>query len=332
VRKLLIITLILVALAGTAWANQARVGSSGAQFLKIGVGSKYQGMAEASVAATNDIYSLYWNPAGLVEIENWAVGFTNVNWLLDVDLNFVGAAKYFEDFGVVGVSATILSMDEMDVTTVLEPDGTGQTYTASSYAIGLSFARQLTNRFAFGSSVKFVGENIGNVDSRGIAFDFGTLLYTGFNSLRIGMAIANMGPDMKFTGNALAVPYNDQSDSTSIPVGAELSTTPYNLPLTFRVGVAYDLEVGPKSMLTLSTEFKHPSDNEQRGSLGTQFAYDERFFLRGGYKFNYDEETFALGGGLVTPLGNDTQLVIDYAWQDFGRLQSTQRFSVGFTF
>jgi hypothetical protein len=58
----------------------------------------------------------------------------------------------------------------------------------------------------------------------------------------------------------------------------------------------------------------------------------ERFFLRGGYKLKYEEQGLALGGGLIAPVGEDTRLTIDYAWQDFGRLESTQRFSVGFTF
>lgn len=331
--KKLLIILALTALAASAMAAGNKVGSAGAQFLKIGVGSKYQGMGEASVATANDVYAMYWNPAGLVEVENWAVSFTNVNWVLDVDLNYVGMARHFEGVGVFGASVTILSTDEQPVRTVLEQDGTGATYDAASYAIGLTFARQLTNYFAFGATAKVLGEKIGDVDAKGVAVDFGTLLHTGFRSLRVGMSITNMGPDMTFRGNALQVPYDSQNgEGSNDPVGAELSTNPYNLPLVFRVGVAYDVAMGPNALLTLSSEFKHPNDNEQRASLGAQFAWDERFFLRGGYKLNYDEETFALGGGLQTAVGGDTHLYIDYAWQDFGRLESTQKFSVGFTF
>jgi hypothetical protein len=75
-----------------------------------------------------------------------------------------------------------------------------------------------------------------------------------------------------------------------------------------------------------------PNDGNQKGVLGAEFGFRERFFLRGGYKFRYDEQTLALGGGLIAPVGSESQIVIDYAWQDFGRLESTQRFSVGFTF
>ncbi len=327
------VLLVLLLLVTTASAELSKVGASGAQFLKIGVGSKYQAMGEASVAVANDIYAAYWNPAGLVEIDNAAVGFTNVNWILDIDLNYVAMAKYFEDVGVFGVSATVLSMDDQEITTFEHQDGTGNFYSASSYAVGVSFARQLTNKFAFGTTVKYVGEKIYKENSQGFAFDFGTLLYTGFRSLRLGMSISNLGPELKFSGPDLSVGYDAQDgEGANHAVGAELKTTPYDLPMTFRVGMAYDVDMGPKSVLTLAGELKHPSDNVRQGSLGAEWCFSEQFFLRSGYKFNYDEEGLALGGGLSTRISNSTALVVDYAWQDFGRLESTQRFSVGFVF
>lgn len=325
--------LIVVFLAGSASAEFAKVGSTGAQFLKIGVGSKYQAMGEASVAVANDVYAMFWNPAGLAEIENSAVSFTNVNYLLDVQLNYVAFAHYFEEVGVFGVSASILSMDEQEITTFEEQDGTGDFYSASSAAIGLSFARQLTNRFSFGLTAKYVHERIHKENASAFAFDFGTMLHTGFRSLRMGMSISNMGPEMKFSGPDLRINYDaqeGQGNNGTIPASVE--TTPYDMPMMFRVGVAYDFDLAPSSILTMSGEIKHPNDNVQQSSLGAQLGFSEQFFLRGGYKFNYDEEGLSLGGGLSTLIAKSTSLQIDYAWQDFGRLQSTQRFSVGFAF
>lgn len=332
-KLILIIMMMLVFNAGSAIADFNKVGSSGAQFLKIGVGSRYQGMGEASVAVVNDVYAMYWNPAGLAEINNTAVGFTNVNYLLDIDLNYIAYARYFEDIGVFGFSATILSMDDMEITTFEQQDGTGEYYAASSFAVGLSFARQLNARFSFGTTIKYLGEKIHNEKSSGFAVDFGTLLYTGFRSLRMGMSISNMGPEMTFSGSDLIINYDAQSGGGSNdPVSAELKTSPYDLPLVFRVGLAYDIDMSPNSVMTLSGELKQPNDNIQQGAFGAQLGFNEQFFLRGGYKINYSEEGLAVGGGLNTKVSKSTSLIIDYAWQDFGRLQSTQRFSVGFTF
>ncbi len=331
--KTILCVLLIVLLAATASAEWSKVGATGAQFLKIGVGSRYQGMGEAGVATANDVYAMYWNPAGLVEVENWSVSFTNVSWLADVDLNYVGVAHYFEDVGTFGFSATILGMDDQEITTFEEQTGTGEFYSASSYAMGLSYARQLTAKFAFGGSIKYVGERIHNERATAVAVDFGTMLYTGLSSLRIGMSINNMGPELQFDGTDLDVRYDDlEGEGANQPVGASLKTTPYEMPMTFRVGAAYDFVTGPKSMLTVSSEIKHPNDMQQQGAIGAEFSYDQRFFLRGGYKLNYDEEGLALGAGMNTPLTRTTTLFVDYAWQDFGRLDNTHRFSVGFGF
>ncbi len=332
-KRIITILVFIIAVSSAVWSATSRSGASGAQFMKIGVGSRYQGLGEASVAVVNDVYSMYWNPAGLCEVENTAVSFTSVDWLLDINLNHAAIAQNFEGVGVFGVSATILSMGDQEITTFENQDGTGETYGASSYSIGLSFARQLTDRFAFGVTTKYLGEKIYNERSTGFAFDFGTLLYTGFRSLRLGMSISNMGPELKFSGPDLNFSYRPpDAGGTNDTLGAEFKTTPYDLPLTFRFGAAYDFDFGNNSLVTVATEMKHPNDQNQQASMGLEYAYSEKFFLRSGYKFNYDEEGLTFGGGLMTNVSNGTKVHIDYAWQDFGRLNSTHRFSVGFAF
>jgi Type IX secretion system protein PorV len=327
-KKVLFILAILT-LAGSSLADISKVGSAGAQFLKIGVGSRYQGMGETGVATTNDAYAMYWNPAGLASVDGSAVSFTNVNWFLDVGLNYVGYAHNFEDVGVFGVSATILTMGNVEVTTFEQQEGTGDFYSASSYALGFSFARQLTNKFAFGTTVKYVGERISNLRSSSIAFDFGTQLETGFRSLKLGMSITNMGADLKFEGSDLDFLVGaDQNNS----VNAQLKSTPYDLPMMFRMGMSYDIQVSEKANFTVAGDLRHPNDNIQQMGLGVEFDYSERFFIRAGQKFNYEEEGLSFGGGIATKLTDATKLMVDYAWQDFGRLGSVQRFSVGFGF
>ncbi len=328
-KKIALILVMFLFIFSSVSAEFSKVGSSGAQFLKIGVGSRYQGIGEASVAFVNDAYSMFWNPAGLVGVTESQAVFTNVNYLLDVNLNYFGYAKYFEDVGVFGFSTTVLSMEDIEITNFENQDGSGEFYSVSSFAIGVSYARQLNAKVAFGGTFKYVGEKIHHLTSSGIAFDFGTQLQTGYKSLRMGMSISNMGPKLKFAGSDLAFSYIDDN---GIPVSSAKQSSSYELPLTFRVGLAYDFDLNDKAVVTLSSEFKHPNDNVEQGAFGTQFAFDGKYFLRGGYKINYDEQGLTLGGGTQTSLGEESNLFIDYAWQDFGRLSSTQRFSLGFTF
>ncbi len=331
------IILIIMATALAAMSVSAddfsKVGTAGAQFLKIGVGARYHGLGEAAVATSDDAYSLYWNPAGLTRITGSEIAFTHINYLLDVDLNYAAYARQFDDVGVFAVSAMVLSMSDQEITTVDEPDGTGDTYAASSWAFQLGYARDLTAQFSFGAAFKVIGEKIHNERASGFAFDFGTLLYTGINSLRIGMNIANMGPEMKFDGPDLEVPYEpDPSNPNQDPFNSRLEVDTYDLPLIFRVGAAYDFDFSPEHRVTMAVEVKHPNDNLQQGSLGAEFSWKDRYFLRGGYKVNYEEEGLGLGGGLVTKVAKRTDLSLDYAWVDFGRLNSVHRFSASLHF
>jgi hypothetical protein len=318
---------VLVLFGGTVMAADfTKTGSVGAQFLKIAVGSRYQGMGEASVAMVDDAYSMYWNPAGLANIDGSHVTFTNVDWITDVTLNYVSLGTRVEDFGSIGLSAALMSMGDMEVTTIDVPDGTGEMFTASSFALTAGYARFLTNRLSFGVSIKYVYEKIYRETAGGIAFDFGTQLQTGYKSLRIGMNISNLGPEMEFSGPDLNSTVEDGEANGNIDVDA------YDLPLTFRLGVAMDFLNTVDNRWTFAVEAKHPNDNDQQAALGTEYCFQQKYFLRAGYKVNYDEQGLTFGGGVRAPLSETNDLVIDYAWSDFGRLESVHRFSVGFRF
>ena len=330
-----IVIILLAALLSTAAmaGDFSKTGTAGAQFLKIGVGSRYNGMGEACVATADDIYSMYWNPAGLTYVPGSEIAFSYVNYVADISLNYVAYARKFNDIGVFGVSATVLSMSDQEITTVEQPEGTGLNYSVSSYALQVSYARQLTAQFSFGTSFKYINERIYHEDANGFAFDFGTLLYTGYKTLRLAMNISNMGPDMKFEGPDLDVPYDpDQSNPNQDPYSGSINVDPYHLPLIFRVGLAYDFEFNNDSKLVMSVEVKHPNDNQQQGAIGAEYNWQDRYFLRAGYKLNYEEENVGLGAGFRTGLGEETDLVLDYAWVDYGRLDTVHRFSASIAF
>lgn len=325
---------ILIAYCSPAAANDfSKVGSAGAQFLKVGMGARYIGLGEASTAVVNDAYAMYWNPAGMSHMEATEFAFTNVNWIEDVALNYVSLATPMKFGGALGVSMTILSIGEMERTTVWEPNGTGDMFDASSYSLAVGYGRSLTDRFAFGLSFKYVSESIDESSSSGFGFDFGTQFNTGLDDLRMGMAISNLGPELKFSGQNLDFNYRrDQDNTNSDPVNAQLQTESYDMPLNFKFGLAYDIMESQSSVWTIAAEAKHPNDNDQQMSLGTEYAWNEMVALRAGYKFQYEEEGLTLGGGVNLNPTTNSNLVIDYAWSDFGRLNSVHRFSFGIRF
>jgi long-subunit fatty acid transport protein len=330
----LLAVLSILILTGIGYCGEfSRVGAVGAQFLKIGMGARYVAMGEASVACVNDAYAMYWNPAALAEISSSNLSLTNVDWISDVQLNHASFGKSLGEYSAFGVSITALSMGDMEMTTVELPEGTGEMFTASSYALAVGYARKFTDRFSAGMSGKYIWERISEETASGFAFDFGTLFYTGLKSLRLGMNISNLGPEMKLEGPELDAYHNPQPNNPNYDnVKAKLTVDPYDLPLTFRFGMAYDLVDSPESKFTVTMEAKHPNDNVQQASFGGEYSWRETFSLRGGYKFNYEEEGLTLGGGMKISAGKNTKLDISYAWADFSRLSSVHRFSLGFEF
>jgi long-subunit fatty acid transport protein len=326
--------LLILSLTSIGYCGEfSRVGAVGAQFLKIGMGARYVAMGEASVACVNDAYAMYWNPAALAEISSSNLSLTNVDWISDVQLNHASFGKSLGEYSAFGVSITALSMGDMEMTTVELPEGTGEMFTASSYALAVGYARKFTDRFSAGMSGKYIWERISEETASGFAFDFGTLFYTGLKSLRLGMNISNLGPEMKLEGPELDAYHNPQPNNPNYDnVKAKLTVDPYDLPLTFRFGMAYDLVDSPESKFTVTMEAKHPNDNVQQASFGGEYSWRETFSLRGGYKFNYEEEGLTLGGGMKINASKDTKLDISYAWADFSRLSSVHRFSLGFEF
>ena len=315
IRKLLPALLALVALAGPASATEMfeKVGTIGFQFLEMGAGPRGVGMGEAMVAATDGIESLYWNPAGLRSITGPTVFFSYGTWPADISHQFVGYAMrpgFIQ--GIVGVSVTTLSMEPMVVRTADSPDGVGVEFDCSDMAVGVSYARAFTDKFSAGGTLKWIHSSLGDLsvlDVEGledytidvIAGDFGTLYDTGFRSLKIGLFIQNMGPEGT---------YIDE---------------PVPLPTTFKFGVSMDvLNVAGQKVL-VAGEFKHPADTSEKVNVGAEYSLNNTYFVRGGYRIDYDEESFTAGGGAKLTIGALGRIAVDYSYSDMGDLGGVHR-------
>ena len=156
---ILVCSILLVAVS-VNFAQNDNTGTSAANFLKIGAGSRAAAMGDAYVAMANDVTSLYWNPAGIAHISGTQVGLSYTDWILDINHSFLGIVHNLGELGVVGVSFNYLSMGEMERTTPSEPHGTGAFFNASDMALGVAYARSLTDRFTVGLKFKYIQETI----------------------------------------------------------------------------------------------------------------------------------------------------------------------------
>lgn len=334
---LIIIISALNISAQTFKSDVSKRGTTAAPFLTIGQGARSVGMGSASVGVTNDVSSIYWNPAGLTKAEGVQIMFDHTMWIADIRYNFLAASYNLGDLGTVGVSFLSSNIGEMKVTTVEQPNGTGETFSANDMSISLAYAIQLTDRFAIGFNPKFIYQGIWKMSATAFALDLGVQYVTPFDDAVLAMSISNFGTKMQLLGNSNLVLYDPDPFGTGNngKIPAYLETNSWSLPLNFRVGISYQPVKMQEHGLLIGVDASHPSDDYESINIGVEYSYNDFVFIRGGYKslFLQDaEEKFTAGFGLKKELLGNVAIKIDYAYQDFGRFSDIQKFTLSIIF
>jgi long-subunit fatty acid transport protein len=333
-RAWLFITLVLTT---TVLFSASKTGTTAAQFLKIGVGSRAAGMGSAYAAVANDASAIFWNPAGLARMNHSEAILAHSEWLADIKYDFGGVVINMGNMGMIGASLTILSMGDMLVRTESEPEGTGEYFSASDACVALTYSRSLTDRFSIGMNVKYIRQGIYHMNANGFAFDVGTLFTTQFNGMRIGMNIANFGSKMRMSGKdaKIYVDINNDATGSNSTLPAHLETSSWPLPLLFRVGVAMEPLKTKRHRITTALDALHPNDNSERINAGVEYSFREMVALRAGYQSAWGldaEDGLTFGGGLYYSMAGMMAIKLDYAYADWGRLANAQRLSLGIEF
>ncbi len=320
--------LLLVSLAGWCFGQSfAPVGTSVAQFLEVGTGTRATGLGQACTGIAAGAEAAFWNPAGLAETsgQNFYSSFSS--WPADISLLGLSYAINLGSAGVVGVSGVYLMTDDMEITTLAQPGGTGSYFNISNFSAGLSYARYLTDRFCVGVTGKVVHEKYWTNGYTTWALDLGTQYHTDFHGLRLGMSILHFGPEVSFSGSFI-----DYSDSKSYSVNKSKPFNSYSLPINFRFGAAIDLLNNDQHRLTTAVDMVHPNNNVEQYNMGLEYGFNRMFFLRGGYQIQADEGGLGLGLGVQTTMSGHLGVSFDYSYADLGILTSAHRFSLAITY
>ncbi|MBD3374820.1 PorV/PorQ family protein [candidate division KSB1 bacterium] len=303
--------------------NWKRAGQAAMPFLRFGAGARMMGMADAGLTVRGDAAALFYNPAGIAYVQGGSVMLSNMDWLMDTSIMTGAIAYNLGALGTVGISAMFYDYgDPIQATVIDETQAFGYrdvgTFEPSEYVIGFGYGREISAQFAIGGQVKLAYQDLlgGDVQTgiayqkadgswqrdfhdatqTSLAFDFGTMYDTGFRSLTLSMSIRNFGRE---------VIYEQER---------------FDLPLSFRIGLGADVfnllnMQQDGQALGLYVDWIHPRDWDERVNTGLEYGFNDMFFLRGGYKYNYTSEGLVVGGGVKVelPMG---LVRIDYAYKD----------------
>ena len=315
----------------------SRNGTTAANFLEIGYGSSGIALGDAVVSTVDDISAAYWNPAGLALMRNKQVQFMVQPWIAGISTSYAGIGIPIPRLGTIAISYYGTDYGKEAVTNLVMQEGTGENYSALDFAVALSYARELTDWFAFGASGKMVHSKIWHVSGSAFALDFGSIIKTQFFSptgkrnegLSIGMSISNYGTPLSYGGKDLLQPidlYPDLAGNFD-NVEGQFKTQGWELPLIFRIGTAVNPIVTGNQRVTLALDALHLNNNSEYVNVGLHYKYILHtfgvFHLRAGYKglFMVDTEfgpAFGFGFEYRPASFGHNAIQFDYAARDVG--------------
>lgn len=338
--SLIVLFLVLITEVNLMYAGSGnRTGTGGASQLQIPVGVRGIALGEQGVSTSMGIEALYWNPAGISRMSNSTeVAFSHMNYIADIGVEYGAVASYVEGIGVFAINIKSLSIGDIPVTTTLEPDGNGTTYSPQFLTAGLSYSRQLSDRISVGLTANYITEAMGNANANGLAFDIGVLYdnLADLSGLSFGIVIKNLGPQMKYAGSGLFV----QAEVTEFgrpPQYYNINTAGFDLPTSFQLGFSYKPQIDEVNSLLAAASFQNNNFSDDEYRLGLEYGYSNTFFVRGGYTLAPQAMEDHYIYGLTAGAGIDYQfesieLKVDYAFRDVKFFNANHIFSLGVGF
>lgn len=319
-----IILFVLVLSIGTTLFAEEKLAQTGFQFLSVSQDARATALGGAYATVENTNSALFYNPAGMAQIdENFSLSVNYFNWIADIGHASLSATYTPSngEYGVFGLSVQSVDYGVLEGT-MLATNTPGyyetENFSPNALAVGVGYARALTDKFRVGGQIKYVGQNLGNSVvpggitksnvASGMAFDFGTIYNTGFKSLKFGMFVRNFSQELKFEEEG------------------------FQLPLIFKLGISVNAmdfifpEITNQKIL-FSVDVAHPRSHIEYINIGTEYSYQDLLALRLGYISAQDEQSFTFGLGL-----NAMGIGIDYAFTPFGLFNSVHRFSLTFSY
>lgn len=268
------------------------------EFMNIGVDAASLGMANAVVAFSGDVNSGYWNPAGLVQLEDNQLALMHSSYFANIaNYNYAAYAMPLDDRSAVGISLIRFGVDDiLDTTQLIDEQGNInfdniKLFSAADYGLTVSYSRKLpVPGLNYGVNAKIIRRVIGDfASSWGFGLDLGVQLHTD-NSWFFGL----MARDITTTFNAWAIDEDKLQDiqnaiegqNQEAPEGTEITLPKIQLGVAKVWEINYDYVL--RAEVDLIMRFEENNDLISSSfvsinpAVGFEFGYSDLVFLRGG--------------------------------------------------
>jgi hypothetical protein len=294
-RSVLLTLALLVGAAGAARAQTIQIesdntayGTTAAEFLTFAPTARGAALGYSFAALATDVSAVFYNPAGLALLRQPGITASTTSYVADTRYSWIGIAFPFGGGArAVGIQIGTFGFGDQPVYTIEDPTGSsGEKYSVSETFVGVTLAQQFSDRFSAGFTGKFVNDKLGDVSGSAFAVDFGTNFHAnvGGKPIRASFVVLNLGSTLSHDGNALDAsiirepPEGEENVPQEAAAGA-LRTKDWQLPVNFRVALAYDVFQTSASRLTVMGEFAQPNNSDP--TFGFAGEYDIRLGTSG---------------------------------------------------
>ncbi|WP_449404041.1 putative type IX sorting system protein PorV2 [Flavobacterium gawalongense] len=338
-------SLFVLLLASTLNYSQA-VRKYSNEFMNIGVDAAALGMSNTVVASTDDVNSGYWNPAGLMHLEDHQVSLMHANYFANIaQYDYLAYASPIDDQSAWGISLIRFGVDDiLNTTELIDSQGNIDynrisLFSTADYGFTFSYARKLpVPGFQYGANAKVIRRIIGKfASSWGFGFDVG--LQFKKNNWQFGLMLRDIITtynvwnidEEEYKKIANAVPGENQE----LPESTEITAPKAQLGIAKKFIIRYDYSILAAANMNMrftktndliSTDFVSIDP-----AIGLEFGYTDLVFVRAGAgNFQNVEQldsTEKVGFQPNIGLGFKYKgIQIDYALTDLGN-QSTALYS-----
>ncbi len=267
--------------------------------MSIGVDAAALGMSNTVTAQTGDVNSGYWNPAGLLNLEDNQIGLMHANYFANIaQYDYAAFAMPIDDRSAVGISLIRFGVDDiMDTTQLIDNQGNIDynrisLFSTADYGLTVSYARSLPiDGLNYGVNAKVIHRVIGDfASSWGFGFDIGLQYISDEEDWKFGLMLR----DITTTYNTWTIneeKYQDIQDAIpgknqELPETSEITLPKAQLGVSKKYIIRYDYSI--TAAANLNMQFAETNDIVSTSfvsidpAVGFEAGYLDLIFLRGG--------------------------------------------------
>ena len=295
ITKILTVLFILFTFTNFVFSSNVteKSGTTAFAFLKIGQGARATAMADCYVGLSDDINAIYWNPAGVSQLESRQILASHTIWFESINRSYLGYIHPPFKFGTLGGSINYLSVSGIEKRTG-ETDDTYDSISVYDMAISFVWGKKFSDKISLGAGLKIISENLYTKAINGFAIDLGGL-YKINDTFLTGLSLQNIGSG---------------------------STDP--LPMLLRAGISKKLL--QERLILLSDIYLGIVDMTTSLSIGGEYKISNFLYPRIGYKYRMTNTNFDTLAELSAGFGlKYKKHQFDYAFSPYGDLGFTHR-------